>query len=124
MGHLPGRQDRPARPRGRALHAGPLTDGDLTRLVVQNADRGDTPAQWPCRGSATIDLPAEVVARWAPGGSVVEPIDEDRCRFTIGGWSWMGVAGLFATFDADLHDIAPDDLRDAFRRLATRLRRA
>ncbi|MDR3081021.1 MAG: WYL domain-containing protein [Streptomyces sp.] len=102
----------------------PLTNEDLTRLVIQNPDRGDTAAQSPCRGTATMDLPAGLVARWAPGGSVVEHLDERRCKLTICGWSWMGVAGLFATFDADLYDIEPTELGDAFRQLAVRLRRA
>ncbi|WP_433466667.1 helix-turn-helix transcriptional regulator [Spirillospora sp. CA-128828] len=113
----------PRDPAGAPFTLMPLTDEDLTRLVIQNPDRGDTSAQWQCLGSATIDLPAGIVARWAPGGSVVEHIDEHRCRLTIGGWSWMGVAGLFATFDADLHDIEPGRLVDAFRQLAARLRR-
>ena len=114
----------PRDPAGALFTPLPLTDEDLTRLVIQNPDRGDTAAQWPCRGSATIDLPASLVARWAPGGSVVEHIDERRCRLTIGGWSWMGVAGLFVTFDSDLYDIEPNELGDALRQLAVRLRQA
>ncbi|GAA3277564.1 WYL domain-containing protein [Dactylosporangium vinaceum] len=65
----------------------PRTRDDLTRLVVQNPDRGDTPGRWQCVGTATLHRPAEVVARWAPGGSVVTPIDSDHSRLTIGGWS-------------------------------------
>lgn len=114
----------PRGPAGTPFTPVPLTDEDLTRLVVQNPDRGDTTGHWQCRGSATLDLPVSLVARWAPGGSVVEQIDERRCRLTIGGWSWMGVAGLFVTFDSDLHDVEPDGLRDALRRLAARLDRS
>ncbi|MFC5179977.1 helix-turn-helix transcriptional regulator [Actinomadura harenae] len=114
----------PRGPSGMPFTPVPLTDDDLTRLVVQNPDRGDTAGPWECRGSATVDLPAGLVARWAPGGSVVEHVDEGRCRLTIVGWSWVGVAGLFATFDADLHDVEPAGLRDAFAKLADRFHRA
>lgn len=105
-----------------ARHA--LTQEDLTRLVVQNPDRGDTAGQWQCVGSATVDLPAGVVARWAPGGSVVSPVDAQRCRLTIGGWSWAGVTGLFITFDADLSEVYPDELVEAFATIGRRLDRS
>lgn len=68
-------------------------------------------------------LPADVVARWAPGGSVVAPLDAQRCRLTIGGWSWVGLAGLFITFDADVTDVAPGELVEAFRTVRRRLDR-
>lgn len=99
----------------------PLTLEDLTRLVVQNPNRGDTSAQWPCVGTATLDLPAELVARWAPGGSVVDPLDPGRCRLTIGAWSWAGVAGLFITFDTPLTEITPQPLVEAFATVTSRL---
>ncbi|MFF8712135.1 helix-turn-helix transcriptional regulator [Streptomyces sp. NPDC015184] len=113
----------PRTPAGAAFRAAPLTHDDLTRLVVQNPHRGDTAGPWPCVGSADLELPAQVVARWAPGGSVVEPIDPYRCRLTIGGWSWAGVAGLFVTFDADLGEVRPPELRDALLRIGRRLQR-
>lgn len=97
-----------------------LPEMGLTQFVITSPDRGDTPADWPCVGHAIIDLPAEVVARWAPGGSVVEALDDGRSRFTLGGWSWPGVAGLYATFDADLHDVHPPELVEAFQRLGRR----
>jgi predicted DNA-binding transcriptional regulator YafY len=98
-----------------------LTGDDLTRLVVRNPDRGDTPGRWQCVGTATLDLPAGIVARWAPGGSVVTPVDARRSRLTIGGWSWIGVAGLFITFDADLDEVTPPALAEAFARIYRRL---
>ncbi len=97
-----------------------LPDGDLARFVTSSHDRGDTPAVWQCTGSARMHLPAGVVARWAPGGSVVEHLDDDHCRLTLGAWSWAGIAGILATFDTDLTDVQPPDLVDAFRRLANR----
>ncbi|BAL87771.1 putative DeoR-family transcriptional regulator [Actinoplanes missouriensis 431] len=113
---------RPRMPTGVLFTPQPLTRDDLTRLVVQNPDRGDTPGRWQCVGTATLHLPADVVARWAPGGSVVTPAGPDRCRLTIGGWSWAGVAGLFITFDTDLDDVTPPALADAFAAIHHRLR--
>ena len=112
----------PRLPGGASFTPQPLTGDDLTRLVVQNPDRGDTPEQWQCVGSAVLDLPAPLVARWAPGGSVVEALDPGCCRLTIGGWSWAGIAGLFVTFDARMSDVRPAPLRAAFEEIGQRLR--
>ena len=112
---------RPRTPVGVVFVPQPLTRDDLTRLVVQNPHRGDTAGQWQCVGSAVLDLPAAVVARWAPGGSVVEPVAGDRSRLTIGGWSWAGIAGLLITFDSDLSDVEPPELRAAMDRIGQRL---
>ncbi|MFJ3159772.1 helix-turn-helix transcriptional regulator [Streptomyces kanasensis] len=97
-----------------------LPGDDPARFVMTSHDRGDTPATWPCIGSARLDLPAGIVARWAPGGSVVEHLDDDHCRLTLGAWSWAGVAGLLATFDTGLTDLHPPELVRACRRLADR----
>lgn len=112
---------RPKAPFGKPFIPHPLTQDDVTRLVIQNPHRGDTPGQWACVGSATLDLPADVVARWAPGGSVVTPVDRTTCRLTIGGWSWAGVAGLFITFDSDLRDVSPPELAQSFGTIRRRL---
>jgi predicted DNA-binding transcriptional regulator YafY len=97
-----------------------LPCGDIAHFVMSSHDRGDTPAAWQCTGSARLNLPAHVVARWAPGGSVVEDLDADHCRLTLGAWSWAGIAGILATFDTDLTDLQPPELLDACRHLAHR----
>lgn len=97
---------------------------DVARFVMRTHDRGDTAAQWQCVGTVVMSLPADVVARWAPGGSVVEHLTAQTCRFTVGGWSWAGVAGLIATFDADFRVEGPDELRAACTTVAARLERA
>ncbi|MFF4471731.1 hypothetical protein ACFYZ3_19430 [Streptomyces sp. NPDC001599] len=84
-------------------------------------DRGGIPAEWPCRGSALVALPAPVVARFAPGGATVEYATDSSCRLTLGAWSWAGPAGLLLTFDADLTAIEPAALRQALRSLRTRI---
>lgn len=114
----------PRSPGGPAFTPALLTHDDLVQLIVANPDRGDTVGPWQCIGSATLELPAQVVARWAPGGSVVEPLGEQRCRLTVGAWSWMGVAGLLVTFDSDLSEVSPGELRAALGTLADRARRA
>ncbi|MGX1561729.1 helix-turn-helix transcriptional regulator [Streptomyces sp. NPDC055506] len=111
------------RPRPTTHRFGPreLPCDDLAHFVMSSHDRGDTPAAWPCTGTARLNLPAGVVARWAPGGSVVEHLDAEHCRLTLGAWSWAGVAGILATFDTELTDLHPPELADACRRIAGRL---
>ncbi|WP_217428635.1 helix-turn-helix transcriptional regulator [Microlunatus speluncae] len=94
--------------------------GSAAHYVMTTHDRGDTPAPWQCIGTVRIALPAQTVARWAPGGSVVEFLDPDHTRLTIGAWSWAGVAGILATFDADITELEPADLVSACHDLAQR----
>lgn len=101
-----------------------IPGGDVAHLVTSTHDRGDYPAQWQCTGSARLNLPADVVARWAPGGSVVEHVGPVQCRLTVGAWSWAGVAGLLSTFDCAMSDLQPAALRDACRQSAARLHAA
>ncbi|MFD5179702.1 helix-turn-helix transcriptional regulator [Nocardia sp. NPDC058379] len=109
-----------ARPTTQPFAARALPGDDLAHFVMSTHDRGDTPAAWPCTGSTRLDLPAAVVARWAPGGSVVEHLDAEHCRLTLGAWSWAGVAGILATFDTELTELRPPELVHMFHRLARR----
>jgi predicted DNA-binding transcriptional regulator YafY len=111
----------PRMPTGRTFDRREVPHGDPVAFVMSTHDRGDTPAQWPCRGSALVALPAPVVARFAPGGSTVEHKTDSSCRLTLGAWSWAGLAGLLLTFDADLTGIEPAELRQALRSLRTRI---
>ncbi|GAB3837674.1 helix-turn-helix transcriptional regulator [Kribbella italica] len=108
------------RPTTRSFTLRDLPGGDLALFVMSSHDRGDTPAAWQCTGSARLNLPADIVARWAPGGSVVEHLDTNHCRLTLGAWSWAGIAGILATFDTDLTEVHPPDLLDACRQIAHR----
>ncbi|MGC9381741.1 helix-turn-helix transcriptional regulator [Streptomyces sp. MH13] len=111
----------PGMPTGRVFDRRDIPHGDPVAFVMSSHDRGDIPAEWPCRGSALVALPAPVVARFAPGGSTVEYATDTSCRLTLGAWSWAGLAGLLLTFDADLTDIEPAELRQALRSLRTRI---
>lgn len=99
----------------------PLPDGGPGALVRRTPDRGDTLAPWPCSGSAVLDVPAEVVAEFAPGGAVVRRVDATRCELSMGAWSWIGLAGLFVTFGSPLSDVRPAELRAACARAARHL---
>ncbi|GGX37263.1 hypothetical protein GCM10010297_68160 [Streptomyces malachitofuscus] len=111
----------PHMPTGKTFDRRHVPDGDPVAFVMSTHDRGDTPAEWPCRGSALLALPAPVVARFAPGGSTVEHITDSSCRLTLGAWSWAGLAGLLLTFDAGITDIEPAELGQALRTLRTRI---
>ncbi|MET7278518.1 WYL domain-containing protein [Kribbella sp. NPDC005582] len=111
-------------PTGTPFQRRELPHRDLAGYVMTSYDRGDTPAQWQCLGSVVMALPAHVVARWAPGGSVVEHLSDTHSRVTLGAWSWAGIAGLLATFDAPITDVQPVELKDACRTLAQRYRAA
>lgn len=101
-----------------------IPHGDPAAFVMTAHDRGDAAAaEWPCHGSAILALPACTVAPFAPGGSTVEYDTETTCRLTLGAWSWPGLAGLLLTFDADLTDIEPAELRQALHSLRARIGR-
>ena len=58
------------------------------------------------------------------GDGLVEEAGADRCRLTLGSWSWRGLAAAFARFDADIDVEGPGELTDAFAELAHRFTRA
>ena len=97
--------------------------GDVAAFVTTSHDRGDVPAPWQCTGTVRMALPAETVARWAPGGSVVEHLDPGHTRLTVGAWSWAGIAGILATFDAEISEVEPPELVAACADVARRWRR-
>lgn len=111
-------------PTGQPFARRQLPCDSVATYVMTSHDRGDTPADWQCLGSALMNLPPEVVARWAPGGSVVEYVSATQTRITLGAWSWAGIAGILATFDADVSVVEPAELRAACRSLAQRFSNA
>lgn len=78
-----------------------------------------TTTDWPCRGEVVLGLPARAVAPFAQDG-VVEELGPDRCRLTLGSWSWAGLATAIGHFDTDIQVIGPPQLTGAFAELATR----
>jgi hypothetical protein len=52
-----------------------------------------------------LDLPAAEVAPFARD-AIVEELGSDRCRLTLGSWSWTGLAAAIGRFDTDIEVIA------------------
>lgn len=100
----------------------PLPGDSVARYVMNQFDRGDSVDHWPCTGVAVLRVSARIVARWAPGGAMVEQLDEDTCRLTLGAWSWVGIAALLGTFDAPMEIVGPPELTAAAAVLAERYR--
>lgn len=111
-------------PTGTLFQRRKLPERDVAHYVMTSYDRGDTVAPWPCLGTVQMELPADVVAQWAPGGSVVQYLTPTQARVTLGAWSWAGIAGLLATFDADITVIEPDELKAACSTIARRYLKA
>ncbi len=99
-----------------------LPGGDLATFV-DGVFRGSATGSWPCTGTVELGLPAERVAPFAHDG-VVEPLGPDRCRLTLGAWSWVGVAAAVARHDTDVLAVSPPALAEAFRTLSDRFGRA
>ncbi|MFI5954039.1 helix-turn-helix transcriptional regulator [Cryptosporangium sp. NPDC051539] len=74
---------------------------------------------WPLRGEVVLGRPAALVSTYA-GDALVEAVGPDRCRVTLGGWSWTSLAASLGRFDADIEVVGPPELRRAFADLARR----
>ncbi|MDG6105618.1 YafY family transcriptional regulator [Dactylosporangium aurantiacum] len=118
------RADRmaPRTPNGPRFRPRPLPADDVATYVIATF-RGSTDGAWPCQGTVLLDLPAATVARYTRDG-VVEDLGPDRCRLTLGSWSWPSLAAAVARYDADIEVVGPDALTDAFAHLAARCTRA
>ncbi|MEU4643585.1 hypothetical protein [Micromonospora sp. NPDC023814] len=54
---------------------------------------------------------------------MVEELGSDRCRLTLGSWSWHSLAAAIARFDTEIEVVGPAELVDAFGYLARRFAR-
>jgi len=119
------RADRitPRTPTGPRFTPRELPTGDVAAFVTGRFRGADGSGDWPCRGEVVLDLPATTVATYTRDG-IVEELGADRCRLTLGSWSWAGLAAAIGRFDADIEVVGPAELRDAFARLARRYARA
>ena len=89
----------------------------------RGAHHPDSAPDWPCRGEVVLHRPAPEVAGFAHDG-VVEELAPDRCRLTLGSWSWPSLAALIGRFDADFEIVGPPELSAAFARLGRRYAQA
>jgi len=115
------RADRitPRTPTGPRFTPRDLPGGDVAGFVDARFKGSVGADAWPCSGVVELDLPAGDVAPFALDG-VVEALGPDRCRLSLGAWSWTGLAATLGRFDADLRVVGPPQLRDAFAALASR----
>ncbi len=97
--------------------------GDVVRFLedrFRGSVQGD---RWPCVGEVVLDRPAADVAPFA-GDATVESLGPGRCRVRMGSWSWAGLVGALARFDADVEVVGPPALGRAFAEFADRAARA
>lgn len=111
---------RPRTPTGPRFDRRELPGGDVSAFVTSRFRGNDgTSTEWPCRGEVVLRLPAADVAPFAEDG-VVEELGPDRCRLTLGSWSWTGLAAAIGRFDAGIEVVGPPQLAAAFGELAAR----
>jgi predicted DNA-binding transcriptional regulator YafY len=115
------RADRitPRTPIGPRFTPRELPGGNVAAFVTSRFRGSDGSGDWPCRGEVILDIPATAVSPYTRDG-IVEEISPNRCRLTLGSWSWPGLAAAIGRFDADIEVIGTPELKDAFTRLARR----
>ncbi|ATY12324.1 YafY family transcriptional regulator [Amycolatopsis sp. AA4] len=92
---------------------------DVAAFVAARFRGTDLSGEWPCRGEVVLRLPATEAASYLADG-VIEALGPDRCRVSLGAWSWRGLAASFGRVDADLEVVGPAELKEAFRQLSAR----
>lgn len=108
-------------PTGRHFRPRPIPGGDPATFVAARFKGSDVVDAWPCTGSVVLHVPARQVAPYLEPDADLEDLGTDRCRITLGSWSWTALAAKVAGFDAVFDVLGPPELRDATRTLADRL---
>ncbi|NEW27415.1 helix-turn-helix transcriptional regulator [Nocardia cyriacigeorgica] len=109
----------PRTPTGPRFAPRELPEGSVSAFVAHRF-RGSASGAWPCRGEVILDLPAARVSRHNYQDWIVEELGPDRCKVTLGSWSWTGIAAVLGNFDADIEVVGPPELAEACARLARR----
>jgi predicted DNA-binding transcriptional regulator YafY len=115
---------QPRVPTGLHFTPSPIPGGDPAAFVAARFKGSDVVDAWPCTGTVVLHVPAREVAPYLEPDAVLEDLGPDRCRLTVGSWSWTALAAKVAGFDAAFDVLGPPELRDATRTLADRLRAA
>ncbi|WP_121162875.1 helix-turn-helix transcriptional regulator [Micromonospora pisi] len=115
------RADRitPRTPTGPRFTPRELPGGEVAAFVASRFRGSGDSGDWPCRGKVILDVPAAEVSRYIRDG-VVEELGPNRCRLTLGSWSWPGLAATIGRFDTDIEVVGPAELGNAFAHLARR----
>ena len=112
----------PRSPTGPRFAPREVPGGDVAAFVAARF-RGNTDPtagdRWPCQGTVVLHRPASEVAPYLADGSV-HALGVDRCRVEVGAWSWPALAASIARADADIEDVHPPELAQAFADLARR----
>ncbi len=99
----------------------PLPDPDPAAYVARSV--ASAPRRLQAR--LLVHAPAaQVTARYAAPGFVVDPIDDHRCHVSVGGDDPEHLALSLAFLGLDLEVLDPPELAQAFSRLALRFHRA
>ncbi|MGW0435571.1 helix-turn-helix transcriptional regulator [Micromonospora sp. NPDC003197] len=96
-----------------------LPTADVATFVAAKFRGNENSSAWPCIGEVVLNLPATVVATHTRDG-IVEEISPDRCKLVQGSWSWIDLAASLGRFDTEIEVVRPQELKDAFARLACR----
>jgi predicted DNA-binding transcriptional regulator YafY len=112
---------RPRTPTGLHFTPSPIPGGDPAAFVAARFKGSDAVDAWPCTGTVVLHVPARDVTPYLEPGAALEDLGPDRCRLTLGSWSWTALAAKIAGFDAPFDVLGPPELRDATRTLADRL---
>jgi predicted DNA-binding transcriptional regulator YafY len=115
------RADRitPRTPAGPRFAQRELPGGNVATFVTSRFQGSGGSGDRPCQGEVILDLPAAAVSPYI-GDGVVEELGPNRCRLTLGSWSWPGLAASIGRFDSDIEIIGPAELKAAFAHLARR----
>lgn len=111
---------RPRTPGGRRFSPRPEPEGGVAAYVEQRLGR----AAWRYRATVLAHTPAEVLQQRLPAAVVVEPVDDERCRVSIGSDDPHQLALWVTLLDADIEVLDAPELRAALGELAARLARA
>ncbi|MGO4785094.1 helix-turn-helix transcriptional regulator [Cryobacterium sp. W22_MBD10_FK3] len=115
------RADRmaPRSPTGPRFTPRTIPGGDARDYLSARFKGSEQANAWPCTGTVVLHLPATAVLPFA-GDGTVEDLGPDRCRYTVGSWSWIALAASLGRFDTPIDVVGPPELRHAFAQLAVR----
>ncbi|MFZ4893445.1 helix-turn-helix transcriptional regulator [Plantibacter sp. Mn2098] len=115
------RADRisPRTPSGPRFVPREIPGGDARAYVSARFKGSDRVDAWPCTGTVILHQPASAVLPFA-GDGIVEEAGADRCRYTVGSWSWAALAASLGRFDTEIDVVGPPALAEAFARLGER----
>lgn len=109
----------PRTPTGPRFTPRQIPAGDAAAFVSARFKGSDGADAWPCRGTVVLDLPATAVVPYAADASV-EALGSDRCRVTMGAWSWPALVVAVLRFDAAAEVVGPRELAEAFQAASAR----